>query len=148
YNGQIASQVLAAGLEQVKPAGKETTFGKLSDVTHPLFESYAKEIEPMLALVPVYRYWSVKPSEAGTRVLLSFADNAPALLERTFKGPKTGRVLLWTTPLARRADRPIRNDRAAWNEFPLPLGNNWSFLVLMNLTVPYLAGTSTDQLNF
>ena len=79
---------------------------------------------------------------------MSFADNAPALLERTFKGARTGRVLLWTTPLARRANRAIRKDQAAWNEFPLPAGNNWSFLVLMNQTVPYLAGTSGEQLNF
>jgi hypothetical protein len=78
-------------------------------------------------------------------VLLSLTDNAPALLERTFKGSRTGRVLLWTTPLARRARR---SDRGAWNEFPLPAANNWSFLVLMNLTVPYLAGTSSEQLNF
>ena len=39
-----------------------------------------------------------------THVLLSFRTSAPALLERTFKGPRTGRVLLWTTPLSRRPD--------------------------------------------
>ena len=49
----------------------------------------------------------------GARALLSFSDEAPALLERTFKGAKTGRVLLWTTPLARRVqpDRPRRVER-------------------------------------
>ena len=76
--------------------------------------------------------------------MLTFADSAPALLERTFKGPKTGRVLLWTTPLARRANR---SDRGAWNEFPLP-AYDWAFLALMNQTVPYLAGTANEQLNF
>ncbi len=56
-------------------------------------------------MVPVYRYWPIKqPAEVMTRTLLSYSDGAPALLERTFKGPKTGRVLLWTTPLARRPD--------------------------------------------
>jgi hypothetical protein len=78
-------------------------------------------------------------------MLLSYADGAPALLERTFKGSKTGRVLLWTTPLSRRS---IRSDRGAWNEFPLPAGNTWAFLALMNETVPYLAGTSNEQLDF
>ena len=85
-------------------------------MTHPLFERYAKEIDQLLAQVPVYRYWPVKP-QAGTRVLLRFGDSAPALLERTFKGPKTGQVLLWTTPLARRADAQLG---AAWNEFSSP----------------------------
>ena len=148
YNGPTARQVMAAALDQVRSAPADTHFGKVADVTHPLFERNEKEIEPLLAQVPIYRYWSVKPSEAGTRVLLSYADSAPALLERTFKGARTGRVLLWTTPLARRADRAIRKDQAAWNDFPLPANNNWSFLALMNLTVPYLAGTSGEQLNF
>jgi hypothetical protein len=51
--------------------------------------------------------------------------------------------LLWTTPLARRVRR---SDRAAWNE--LPSLNFYVFPVLMNLTVPYLAGTSSESLNF
>ena len=143
YNGPTASQLLPAQLEPNMQAKGETTFGKVADVTHPLFQLYAKEIDPQLALVPVYRYWTVKPPE-GSRVLLSYADGAPALIERTFKGAKTGRVLLWTTPLARRARR---NDRGAWNEFPLPT-YGWAFLALMNETVPYLAGTSNEQLNF
>ena len=33
----------------------------------------------------------------------------------------------------------------AWNEFPV---KNWSFLVLMYLTVPYMAGASGEVLNF
>ena len=65
YNGPTASQVLAAALDQVRPPGAETRFGKVADATHPLFQRYAKEIEPLLAQVPVYRYWSVKPSEAA-----------------------------------------------------------------------------------
>ncbi len=92
--------------------------------------------------MPVYRYWVVTPPE-GSRVLLNYADGAPALLERTFKGSRTGRVLLWTTPLSR---RQRRSERGAWNEFPLP--TYWAYFALMNETVPYLAGTSNEQLNF
>ena len=148
YNGTTAKEVMAATLEQVRPAPADTHFGKVTDVTHPLFERYDKELEPLLSVIPIYRYWSIKPAEVGTRALLNYADNAPALLERTFKGARTGRVLLWTTPLARRADRTLRKNQAAWNEFPLPAGDNWAFFVLMNLSVPYLAGTSTEQLNY
>ncbi len=142
YNGPTASQILPAQLEPNRPSKSETTFGKIADATHPLFQPYAKEIGTQLALVPVYRYWAVKPPE-GSRVLLNYADGAPALLERTFKGSKTGRVLLWTTPLSRRYDRKARG---AWNEFPLPTYP--AFLVLMNETVPYLAGTSNEQLDW
>ena len=144
YNGPTASQILPAQLELSHSPKSETAFGKIADATHPLFQRYAQEIDPQLALVPVYRYWAVKPPEGlVSRVLLSYADGAPALLERTFKGSKTGRVLLWTTPLSRRG---MRSDRGAWNEFPLP--TFWAFLALMNETVPYLAGTSNEQLDF
>ena len=80
----------------------------------------------------------------------SFADGAPALIERTFKGPKTGRVLLWTTPLSRRPDHGggLVADPGAWNEFPLPTRTAGRSSVLMNQTVPYLAGASNEQLNF
>ncbi len=67
------------------------------------------------------------------------------LVERSFQGKQTGRVLLWTTPLARVSDSRLKT---AWNEFALPVGENWSFFLPMKQTVPYLAGTSSEQLNF
>ena len=82
----------------------QATFGKVANITHPLFQRYGKDLDSMLAMVPVYRYWPVKQPAEGTHTLLSYSDGAPALIERTFKGPKTGRVLLWTTPLSRRPD--------------------------------------------
>ncbi|WP_165223720.1 BatA domain-containing protein [Aquisphaera insulae] len=143
YNGATAAQVLAAGLDTVQSPRKEAMFGSIADFTHPLFQGYAKDMEPLLAITPVYRYWSLKPAKEA-RVLLNLSDNAPALLERTFKGARPGRSLLWSTPLSRRADR---RDPAAWNEFPLP-DSGWPFLVLMNRTVPYLAGTSSEQFTY
>ncbi|APW63798.1 BatA domain-containing protein [Paludisphaera borealis] len=144
YNGPTAAQVLPAQLDDPPhaPPGGEIMFGKILDVTHPLFERFAKEFDSQFAVMPVFRYWKLKTTEAS-RALLSFADGAPALVERTFRGAKTGRVLLWSTPLAR---RPGLNDRARWNEFPD--ASYWAFPVLMNLTVPYLAGATSDQLNF
>ncbi len=99
----------------------------------------------MLSLVPVFRYWPVKQVVNGTHTLLTFSNGAPALLERTFKGPRTGRVLMWTTPLSRRPD--LKADPNAWNELPSPQ-YGWSFLALMFQTVPYLAGASNEELNF
>ena len=149
YNNAIASQILPAQLEdKPKAAPANATFGKVANITHPLFQRYGKDLDSVLGMVPVYRYWPVKqPAEVITRTLLNYSDGAPALIERTFKGPKTGRVLLWTTPLARRPDvgGALRADASAWNEFP---ATGWSFLVLMYQSVPYLAGTTNEQLNF
>jgi hypothetical protein len=151
YNNPVASQLLPAQLaDRPKDPKETTTFGKVGDITHPLFERYGKEFDAMLSQIPVYNYWPVTPGQEQTRTLVSFADGAPALLERTFKGARTGRVLLWTTALAR---RPValaagRRDPDVWNELPVPSANSWVFPVLMNLTVPYLAGKANDTLNF
>jgi hypothetical protein len=149
YDSPIPSQFLPAELDRKSPR-PETTFGKVADITHPMFQRFGKELDTQLSQVPVYRYWTIKtppqPIE-GAHTLLSFADGAPALLERTFKGPKTGRVLLWTTPLSRSPSTAANRPADVWNEFPLP-DSGWSFLVLMNQTVPYLAGTANEPLNF
>ncbi len=145
YNDDIPAQFLPAQIERTG-AKPETKFGKIADVTHPLFQKYGRDLDSQLSQVPVYRYWGVKaqpqPIE-GTRTLISYADGAPALLERTFKGPRTGHVLLWTTPLYRNP----AGGTDAWNEFPY--SESWSFPVLIGyLTVPYMAGAAGDPLNF
>jgi hypothetical protein len=150
YNNAIASQILPAQLEdKSKAMPAQATFGKVVNITHPLFQRYGKDLDSMLGMVPVYRYWPVKQPAEGTRTLLNFSDGAAALIERTFKGPKTGRVLLWTTPLSRRPDvgAAFQADTSAWSEFPLP-AYGWSFLALMYQTIPYLAGATNEQLNF
>jgi len=151
YNSSIAIECLPAQLAELpKKAVGQTTFGKIGNITHPLFQRYGRDMDAVLSQVPVYKYWPIQPPGEGTRTLLKFSDGAPALVERTFKGPKTGRTLLWTTPLSRRPDSggTMRLDPGAWSEFPLPQKGGWTFLVLMDQTVPYLAGTSSEQLNF
>jgi hypothetical protein len=142
YNAPTATPLVPATLDKKTNPVPKTTFGKVHDYTHPLFNRYAKELEPVLSQVPVWHYWAVAPAE-GSRTLLSYADNAPALIERTLKGAKTGRILLWTTPLARRAKR---EDPNAWNEFPEP--QFWPFVAILLQTVPYMAGTTGERLNY
>ncbi len=97
--------------------------------------------------MPVYHYWPVKEVVPEVRTLVSYSDGAPALLERNFKGPKTGSVLMWTTPLSRVPDLgPGRRDPSAWSE--LPTSSGWGFFVLLNETIPYLANAQSDPLNF
>jgi hypothetical protein len=137
YGSPIVSQLLPAAVGKGPVPRTEINFGKINDATHSLFNHYYKELDTVLTQVPVYRYWSVTPHQ-GARTLLTYTDNAPALLERTIPGPKPGHVLLWTTPLSRRVNR-----ESGWNEFPVV---GWGFWYLMNQTVPYLSGASNEQL--
>ncbi len=144
YNGPAASPLLPATVERNGKSTEHTKFGKVTDLTHPLFERYARRgIQEDLSQVPVYHYWRVKPAESA-RTLIAYADNNPALIERTFKGAKTGHVLLWTTPLSRRVDP---KSPEAWNEFPV-VPRFWAFLAILDRTVPYLAGITSEQLNY
>lgn len=143
YNATTASQLIPAAIKKAESPKGGLNFGKVTDLTHPLFKRYTREIDAQLALVPVYHYWSIAPPQ-GSRTLLTYSNGAPALVERTFRTAKTGRVLLWTTPLAR---RPLMKDPAAWNEFPLA-ELSYGFWVLMNQTVPYLAGSADEALNY
>ena len=140
FNADAASPLMPATLEAVKKPDTPTSFGD-ADFGHPLFSRSPRDIDADLSQVPVSRYYGVKPVE-GSRTLLKYQDGAPALLERAFRGAKTGRVLLWTTPLARR----VQPGPDAWNDFPQ--GRFWSFIEVMDQTVPYLAGVAGDRLNF
>ncbi len=144
YRGTIAEQILPATLDTPSTLPAPTTFGQVTDLTHPLFSRYARPLSEVLSQVPIYKYWLVKKHDEGSRVLLTYADKSPALIERVFKGSRTGRVMVWTTPLSRRAD-PKSPD--AWNEFPNPLAG-WSFFYLMNQTVSYMTGSVEEGLVF
>jgi hypothetical protein len=137
--GQAAASILPATLDEKKAPPSGTTFGR-ADFDHPLFNRHPKLLDPELTAWPVYRYWGVKPSDSS-RTILKYADGNPALLERSFKGTRTGHVLLWTTPLARRVSR---DEPGAWNEFP----QSWAFVDILSQTIPYSAGTSGERLNY
>lgn len=147
FNQPTASQLLPGQLQEAPhTANPPTHMTSVTNLTHPLFERYGKDLATVLAEPPVYRYWPIQAAGEAGLVLVRFRDGAPALLERTFKGPRVGKVMLWTMPLSRRADaRP--GSATAWSEFPLP-AYGWSFLGLMDRTVPYLSGSASEQLNF
>jgi hypothetical protein len=145
YNQASASRLLPRQLAEAEhKANPPTNMGNVANLTHPIFERYGRDWASMLSQVPVYKYWPVRGADDAGIVLLRFGDGAPALIERNFKGPKVGKVLLWTLPLSRRADT---RSPAAWSEFPND-DYGWSFFGLMNRTVPYLAGATSEQLNF
>lgn len=145
YQSTAALQILPATIEKKGPRLEQpTTFGPAADYTHPLFNRYTKQLDDALALVPIYRHWNVTVHE-GSRALLSFADKSPALIERVFKGPRTGRVLLWTTPLSRVPDLDEKGETLSWNEFPVI---EWSFWYLTFQSATYLSGAADTNLTF
>lgn len=139
YN-ENAGAILPGRLESVSVHDGSYTFGRL-DQTNTLFTQYGRELLTALGQVPVFKTIAVAPHD-DARTLLAYApDEAPALLERVVQGgAATGRVLLWTTALARDPD-PSKT----WNELPIAV-SGWPFLYLMDRTVPYLAGTAGRRL--
>ncbi len=127
----------------VTPKEADFTFGK-ADIAHPIFSHETQTLLTELSQPPIYKYRAVKPLE-GARTLLSYQNDAPALLERVFAGPRAGRVLLWTTALSRRPGTSEAERQAAWNDFPIV---GWSFFAVLNQTVPYLAGAAGRRFNY
>jgi hypothetical protein len=141
-----ATQLFPAVLKELKTPKEPTfTFGR-ADTGHPLFEHDTRELLAELSAVPILRYRAVTPNE-GSRTLLAYQNNDAALLERVFPGARSGHVLLWTTALARRPGNTAKERSENWNEFPNPLAG-WSFVYLMNATVPYLSGASGEKLTY
>ena len=144
YNGAGRRAAPAGPLGEVGSPGGADHVRQGRRFTHPLFQPLLRRSStPSSRASRSSSYWAVKPPR-GPRTLLCLTPTVP---RRCSSGPsggrRTGRVLLWTTPLSRRADAPV--EPAAWNEFPLAV---WSFFALMNQTVPYLAGTAGEQLNY
>ncbi len=138
YNDTAAGQLLPARIDKIRTMPQNSVFAK-PDGSHSLFNRFRNEYEAALSRVPVYKAWSVQPQTS--RPILLYNDGTPALLERPFPGTRTGHVLLWTTSLSRGVSG--RGTDPGWNE----LWNSWSFLVMLE-TVEYLAGTSTETLNY
>lgn len=144
YNSEAAGAVMPLHLDAPRTSpGGSMGFGTILDESHDLFRDLTRELAADLAATPVFRYFGVSIAAAPSiRALLAYRDNAPALIERIIPGPRPGHVLVFTTPLSRRAEP---GDPDAWNEFPI---RAWAFLALLDRAVPYLAGATGVDLNY
>jgi hypothetical protein len=126
--------LLPAALHVVKtaPEGRPARLGEV-DATHPALSVFQGEAREGLLGVRTTRWVLAKPSGAagrgaqGARVLASFDDGAPALLEAR-RGK--GRVLLFTSS----ADRD-------WTDWPI----RTSFLPAMQRFAAWLAASLDDR---
>ena len=142
YDGPLAASLLPAEVVGEAAAAKFAPTTIADGVwTHPLLTKYREELQKNLATVPVYRHATVNPHDG--RAVLSYEDKAPALLERVIAGPRSGKVLLWTTNLARKVADP-KADPSLWTDFPI----EWTFPHLMDQTIPYLSGVANRRLTY
>ncbi len=105
---------------------KITRFGA-SNHNHPVFRAFSTMGGSTLQSAQVYSYMLLEPGDpALSTTLLSYKDNAPALLERQLG---RGRVLLLTTSID-----------FEWSDFPI----RSAYLPMMQRTTQYLARRATS----
>jgi hypothetical protein len=92
---------------------------------------------------PVFRHWSFEGNRLhdGASVVLRYSNGQPAVVERPLG---QGRVLVMTTPVSDAANPP---GREPWNWLPTGF-EPWPYVMLMNETMLYLAGSGDAQLNY
>lgn len=99
-----------------------------TDLQHPVFKAFMLPGGQTLQSVQVYSYMLLEPTATEqTKTLISYKDDAPALLERSVG---KGRVMLLTTTLD-----------YEWTDFPI----GSTYLPLLHRVVLYLARRATSR---
>jgi hypothetical protein len=137
YNSTTAQQLLPARLIDI--AKPERAVLAPSQFTHPVMRPFGEIGNNDLADGPINGFWKVQlNANTNSTVIIPYSTGEAALAERTFGEGRRGRVLLLTTTTF------YDPSGAAWNELPL----GWSFVLLADEIVRYLAGAAETQLNF
>ena len=99
-------------------------------------------------MVPVYRYWPTKPAVEGAHCFSPIRTGLPHFSSARSRGPRRAEYCSGRRPChaGRTWAAPWPPNQNAWSE--LPSATYWPFLVLMDQTVPYVAGASSESLNF
>lgn len=114
-----------------------------SSLNHPIFALYrGMNTSVPWDRFPVYHYWPLDRLAGDTRVVATFSDRKPAIVETSLG---TGRVLLFTTPANEPPQRP--RQPPVWNE--LWSGEDaWPWFVLVNESLRYVARLGEGKLNY
>jgi hypothetical protein len=139
FNEGAAQQLLPGAL---KLRSRFATYLRPTNLDHPALaglRDYAEDIP--WQVYPVWQYWELADLTGDAYIVARFANNQPALLERTIG---RGRVMTLVTPVS---DPLEPEGREPWNL--LPTGPEpWPFLALSNQIVGYLAQSDSDQRDF
>jgi hypothetical protein len=137
-----ATQVLLGGkvTRQTRSAGD--LYFSPSSYDHPLLAEF-RSIDANVPWdrYPVFYHWNLDELREGTRTIIAYGNNKPALVENRLG---RGRVLVLTTPIS----DPLRpRNRKTWNE--LWYGDDaWPGFVLWNEMLLYLVGAGQTRLNY
>lgn len=130
--GKITRQTRSAGDLYLSP----------SSYDHPLLAEFrAIEANVPWERYPIFYHWNLDDLREGTRTIIPYGNNKPALLENRVG---RGRVLVLTTPIT----DPLRpKGRKTWNE--LWYGDDaWPGFVLWNEMLLHLVGAGQTRLNY
>lgn len=141
FNTETSSRVLGGTLARVTRSGGDLYVAPRTH-EHPILAPF-RELEGNVPWdrFPVYYHWNLDDLSGGTRSIVNYGNNRPALLE-TPAG--AGKSLTLTTPIT----DPLRPEgRPTWNE--LPTGEDaWPAFVLVNEMLQYLVQTGEGRLNY
>lgn len=141
FQSPVARQLIGGKLARQWRAPEGGVFLAPRQFDHPILREFRTIATGMpWDQLPVYRHWSFDPLDDDARVLVTYGNNQPAIVERLVG---KGRVLTMTTPLSDPA-RPV--GRQAWNELPTA-PDAWPFVVLADQMLQYLVGAGDGRLN-
>jgi hypothetical protein len=141
FQDESAQKVLGGKLARQTRSAGDLYFSPTS-YDHPLLSEF-RSIEASVPWdrYPVFYHWNLDGLREGTRTIISYGNNKPALVENRIG---RGRVLVLTTPIS----DPLRpRNRKTWNE--LWYGEDaWPGFVLWNEMLLYLVGAGQTRLNY
>jgi hypothetical protein len=138
FNSEAAQRLLPSKLKRVSHA---ETYLRPRRLDHPALaglRNYSEELRWQICRV--FQYWTFdKPLNAEAYVIAGFANDKPALIERS---AGRGRVLVSTTPFS---DPPEPEGRETWNLLP---AEPWPFVGLVDQLIGYLAQDGDERLDY
>jgi hypothetical protein len=140
FNESVPRSLLPGELKFIS---RNSTFLSTDNASHPAVARFGTLGGPTpWSYFPVEKYWTLANLDDATARILSFANNDPALVEKTVG---QGLVVTMLTPVS--FDPDPRRPR--WNR--LTLGTDpepWPFVMLMNELMLYLVGSEDERLNY
>jgi hypothetical protein len=136
-NAEGPQRLLPGKLQRIS---RDETYLRPRRLDHPSLaglRDYAEDIP--WPVCKVSRYWQLDELNDGAFVVATFANDEPALLERT---AGRGRVLATTTPLS---DPLTPEGREAWNVLP---AEPWPFVAICDQVAGYLAQDAEERLDY
>jgi hypothetical protein len=137
FNSDTAGRLLPGKLKRVSRAA---TYLRPRRLDHPSLAGLKRYDEAIpWQQCQVFQYWQFGDKPADAYVVASFANDDPAIVERT---AGRGRLIVVTTPFS----DPLRPEgREPWNVLPQ---QSWPFVALVDQLVGYLGQDADERLNY